>query len=319
MKRIEELLKDDAAGDPMSDLKWSHKTPERIANELSAEGISVCEKTVAKLMKSLKFALRTCRKKIMSGGKPKPGYREERNLQFEKIKRQRQRFKKTRLPIISVDSKKKELIGNFKNNGCTWRRDPHDVLDHDFRSDASCLVVPSGIYDVEKNRGMIVLGTSRDTPAFAVDSVVTWWKEVGKKTYREANEILILCDSGGGNSARSKVWKRDLQIKFCNPFGLNVTICHYPPGASKWNPIEHRYFSQISRNWQGVPLTDVETALNYIRTTKTNTGLTSRAVVNQTTYEKGQTVSDDQMNSLRISHHRELPQWNYTIKPQNLT
>ena len=182
----------------MSDLKWTHKTPEKIAKELSAEGIPVGEKTVAKLMKSLRFALRTCRKKIMSGGKPKPGYRKKRNQQFEKIKRERHRFKTTRQPIISVDSKKKELIGNFKNNGRTWRRDPIDALDHDFRSDASCVSVPSGILDTEKNRGMIVLGTSRDTPAFAVDSVVTWWRKEGKKAYKNANKILILCDSGGG-------------------------------------------------------------------------------------------------------------------------
>lgn len=303
----------------MSDLKWTHKTPEKIATELSAEGIPVGEKTVAKLMKSLKFALRTCRKKIMSGGKPKPGYREKRNQQFAKIKRERHRFKQNHQPIISVDSKKKELIGNFKNNGRTWRRNPIDALDHDFRSDASYLSVPSGILDTEKNRGMIVLGTSRDTPAFAVDSVVTWWREAGKKTYKGANKILILCDSGGGNSARSRVWKRDLQVKFCNRFGLNVTVCHYPPGASKWNPIEHRYFSQITRNWQGVPLTNLETALKYIRTTKTKTGLTSRAVLNQTIYEKGQKVSDDEMKALRIIRHQEQPQWNYTIKPQNRT
>ena len=303
----------------MSDLKWTHKTPEKIAQVLTAEGIPVSEKTVAKLMKSLRFALRTCRKKIMSGTKPKPGYRKRRDRQFKKINRARDHFKKRHLPIISVDSKKKELIGNFKNNGRTWRQTPRDANDHDFRSDASYLSVPSGILDVEKNKGMVVLGISKDTPAFAVDSVVKWWEAVGRKTYRGAKEILIICDSGGGNSARSRVWKRDLQVKFCNQFGLDITICHYPPGASKWNPIEHRYFSHITRNWQGVPLTSLETALKYIRTTKTKTGLTSRAILNQTIYEKGQKVSDKEMKSLRLFPHSTLPQWNYTIKPQNLT
>lgn len=270
-------------------------------------------------MRQLKFALRTCRKKINSGGKRKPGYREKRNQQFEKIKRVRLRFKKSRQPVISVDAKKKEMIGNFKNNGQTWRRKQIDVYDHDFRSDATCMAVPYGIYDVEKNQGMVVLGTSRETPAFAVDSVVRWWQDVGRKTYKGAKEILILGDSGGGNSARSNVWKRDLQSKLCNKFGMRVTVCHYPPGASKWNPIEHRYFSQISRNWQGAPLASLETALKYIRTTKTKTGLTSRATLNQSVYKKGETVSREEMESLRIKRHRGLPQWNYTIKPQNWT
>lgn len=303
----------------MSELKWTHKTPEKIAKELTAEGIPVSENTVAKLMKSLRFALRTCRKRIMSGTKPKPGYKEKRDRQFKKIDRERRRFRKNQLPIISVDSKKKELIGNFKNNGRTWRLSPIDANDHDFRSDASFLAVPSGIFETEKNRGMIVLGISRDTPAFAVDSVVTWWKEVGRQSYGDAKKILILCDSGGGNSSRSRVWKRDLQVKVSNQFGLEVTVCHYCPGASKWNPIEHKYFSHISKNWQGAPLKDLETALNYINTTKTKKGLTSRAVLNTATYEIGQTASDDEMKSLRIIRDRALPEWNYTIKPQLLT
>lgn len=316
IKRIEEILKDDAAGDPMSGLRWTKKTTQKIAEALTATGITVSAKTVAKLMKDLKFSLKTNRKTIESGFKRKPGHVKRRNQQFERIKHRREEFEKNGLPVISVDSKKKELIGNFKNNGRVWCRDSKDVFDHDFRSSANGLAVPYGIYDTQKNRGMVVLGTSRETPAFAVDAIVTWWNNEGKRCYGGANEILILGDCGGGNSARSRVWKRDLQQKFCNEFGITVTVHHYPPGASKWNPIEHRYFSEISKNWGGVPLTDIPTALNYLRTTRTASGLRSRAILNTSLYEKGQKVSDSEMAAIQIIPANELPQWNYTIKPQ---
>lgn len=273
-------------------------------------------RTVAKLLRELKYSLRTCRKRIACGFKPKPGYREKRNQQFLKIARDKNRFIENKLPVISVDAKKKEQIGNFKNNGRSWRKNHIDVLDHDFRSDATCMAVPYGIYDINKNRGMVVLGTSRETPAFAVDSLVRWWKEEGRKHYSGAGKLLILGDSGGGNSARSRVWKRNLQMKFCNEFGIAVTVCHYPPGASKYNPIERKYFNPISNNWAGIPLINLETVLNYIRTTHNKTGLRSRAILNQKIYLKGQKVSDAEMAALNIFPHKELPQWNYTIKPQ---
>jgi len=312
-------LIDDAAGDPMRGLRWTKKTTRKISEELTSNGIKVGPNTVAKLMKELKFSLKTNRKNISSGAKTKPGDVEKRNKQFIKIKAARKSFFKKGLPSISVDSKKKEQIGNFKNNGKTWRKDPVNVNDHDFKTDAIGTCVPYGIYDPQKNKGMIVLGTSYETPAFAVDAIVTWWTEEGQKSYQDANEIMILSDCGGGNSAKSRVWKRDIQEKICNRFGIDVTVRHYPPGASKWNPIEHRYFSEISKNWAGVPLKNYETALKYIRTTTTKTGLRSRAILKPKVYEKGQKVSDHEMDKINIYRDKDLPEWNYTIRPQNVT
>jgi hypothetical protein len=309
-------LKEDAAGDPMSDLKWTKKTTRKISEELTINGIKVGPNTVAKLMKDLKYSLKTNQKTI-EAGKRKPGHAKRRNKQFEKIKFDRKIFSKKGLPIISVDSKKKELIGNFKNNGRTWRKKAKKVNDHDFKKYSSGVAVPYGIYDTEKNKGMVVMGISYETPAFAVDSIVTWWNMVGKNSYQNADEIMILSDCGGGNSSRSRVWKRDLQEKLCNKFGISVTVRHYPPGASKWNPIEHRYFSEISKNWSGVPLNSYETALNYIRTTKTKTGLKSQAILKKIEYKKGQKVTDQEMKKIKIFFHKEQPEWNYTIKPQN--
>jgi hypothetical protein len=299
----------------MTDLKWTKKTTRKISEELTSNGIKVGPNTVAKLMKELRYSLKTNQKTI-EAGKRKPGHVKKRNKQFKKIKSDRKKFSKKGFPIISVDSKKKENIGNFKNSGRTWCKESKKVNDHDFKSYAIGTGVPYGIYDTEKNSGMVVMGTSYETPAFAVDSIATWWNMVGKKTYPNANEIMILSDCGGGNSCRSRVWKRDLQEKICNKFGIAVTVRHYPPGASKWNPIEHRYFSEISKNWAGVPLQSYEIALKYIRTTKTKTGLQSRAVLRTKEYKKGQKVSDQDMSKIKISFHKERPEWNYTIRPQ---
>jgi len=232
------------------------------------------------------------------------------------INTKRRKFEGTDLPIISVDGKKRELIGNFKNGGRTWRRKSKEVNDHDFPTDAKGVALPYGVYDVRRNTGMVVLGTTRETPAFAVDAVEHWWRSSGRRHYPGADELLILADSGGANSPRSKVWKCDLQQKLCNRYGLRVTVCHYPPGASKWNPIEHLLFSQISKNWQGVPLETYETALNYISTTKTRSGLKVTAKINTTLYETGEYVSDEEIEFLNIRMHRSLPEWNYTIAPQ---
>lgn len=310
-------MKDDFAGDPISGLKWTRKTTEKIARELVSIGIKVGAKTVGRLLKKLGYSLRTNRKNIETGSKSKPGDRARRDQQFRKIKRARNRFAKLGLPIISVDSKKKELVGNFKNNGKTWGKKPLFVNDHDFRSHGVGMAVPYGIYDVEQNRGMVVVGTSRETPAFAVDAIAHWWKQEGRNKYMKADHLLILGDGGGGNSSRSRVWKKDLQEKICNRYGLSITVLHYPPGASKWNPIEHRLFSEISKNWAGVPLQSYETVINYICTTKTSQGMTVRATLNKTVYEKGQKVTAIKMKSIRCKHHKTLPEWNYTINPQS--
>jgi hypothetical protein len=315
--KIEEILTDEVAGDPIDGTRWTRRTTQSIARALLRMGIEVSANTVARLLQAMRFSLKTNRKNIESGCKRKRGDRARRNRQFMIINAKRRKFESADLPIVSVDGKKRELIGNFKNNGKTWRRKPKQVNDHDFPSDATGVALPYGIYDMRRNAGMVMLGTSRETPAFAVDAIERWWRSRGRKHYPGADELLILADSGGANSTRSKVWKCDLQQKLCNRHGLRVTVCHYPPGASKWNPIEHRLFSQISQNWQGVPLQTYDTALNYISTTRTKTGLTVTATLNEKIYDKGEQVTDEEMRLLKIRRHRTLPEWNYTITPQD--
>jgi hypothetical protein len=299
----------DTAGDPITGVKWSRRTTRKIAAELATLGITVSKNTVGRLLKEMTFKLRVNRKQIASTKNP------ARNQQFLYIGEQRQRFASQGLPIISVDSKKKELIGAFKNPGAKWDRQPHPVNDHDFRSDAAALATPRGIYDTQVNRGSVFVGTSHDTPAFAVDTIAQWWLREGRLRYPEAYEIFILADGGGSNSSRSRVWKKALQDRICNPFGLTVTVSHYPPGASKWNPIEHRLFSEISKNWAGQPLNDMETMLNFIRTTKTQSGLTVTAHLIPDNYDTGIKISDKEMRQLNLVRHDTLGLWNYTLRP----
>jgi hypothetical protein len=313
--RIEQILSDEIAGDPIDGTRWTRKTTRSIAEELCQHGIEVSANTVGRLLHAMDFSLKTNRKNIESGFKRKRGDRARRNRQFMVIAAQRRKFETADLPIISVDGKKRELIGNFKNGGRTWRRKAREVKDHDFPSDAKAVALPYGIYDVRRNSGVVVVGTSRETPAFAVDAIEHWWRSDGSKHYAGATELLILADAGGANSPRCRVWKCDLQQKLCNEHGLQVTVCHYPPAASKWNPIEHRLFSELSKNWQGVPLDTYSVALNYIATTKTKTGLTVSAKLNSRVYEKGQEVTDQEMKLLNIRSHRTLPYWNYTLRP----
>ena len=317
MTAIERLLRDDVAGDPITGMRWTRRTTDKIADELATIGIVVSGKTVGRLLKEMKFSLKTNRKNIISGGKKKPGYRKSRDQQFQYLKKIRGTHQKMGVPIIGVDTKKKEEIGNFKNNGRTWTKKAKEVHDHDFKTNSIGKAVPYGIYDVTKNLGHVVLGQSKDTPAFATDAIEQWWRMDGCKKYPQASEILILADCGGSNGAKSRVWKRDLQLKLCNKHNLKITVCHLPPGASKWNPIEHRLFSQISRNWAGVPLKSYETAINYIKTTTTKTGLKVKATRNRKIYETGQKVSSEEFASIRCRHRSVLPEWNYSIIPNS--
>lgn len=263
MTSIERLMKDETAGDPMTGLKWTKKTTKALAKELARLEIFVSAKTVGRLLVKMNFTLKTCRKNIEAGRKNKRADRKRRNQQFQNVNRLRRSFEQAGLPVISVDSKKKEKVGNFKNDGKTWRQEAKDVFDHDFPSNAEGKAIPYGIYDTQKNKALVVVGTSSETPEFAVEAVENWWcLPEQQHDYKSAKQLMILADCGGGNGYRSTVWKRDLQEKLCNRQGLTVTVCHYPPGASKWNPIEHRLFSQISRNWEGVPLDSYETVLN---------------------------------------------------------
>ena len=317
IERIGDLLKHDKAGDPVHGLKWTRKTTRKIARELHRLGIRIGAKTVGRLLKKMGFSLRVNHKTLESGHKNPPP-RRVRNRQFNYIKQKRKEFASRKSPIVSVDTKKKELVGNFKNQGVSWERKPHLVKDHDFRSDAEGMAIPYGIYDTQANLGFVVVGTSYETPAFAVDAIVLWWKGRGRTMYPKTDELLILADCGGGNSARARGWKYHLQHQLCNPYRITVTVCHYPPGASKWNPIEHHLFSHISNNWSGKPLTSYETVVKYAQTTKTSCGLRVSARLMRKNYNKGEAISPTELGKLMLAIHRTLPTWNYTLAPSKM-
>jgi hypothetical protein len=308
---IEALMQYETAGDPMTGLKWTRKTTQKIADELASLGLAVTRNTVGRLLKDMDFSLRVNHKKLSGGSSP------DRDAQFTHIARLRKRFARSGCPIVSVDTKKKELVGNFKNAGAAWSRDPVLVNDHDFRSTAVGMAIPYGIYDVEANRGCVFLGGSHDTPQFAAESIGKWWRLDGHNRYPRAQHLLILADGGGSNGPTCRAWKLGLQKNLCDRHGISVTVCHYPPGASKWNPIEHRLFSEISKNWAGRPLDSYETILKYVRSTTTATGLRVRAIRVQKDYAKGVKVSDEQMRSLRLKQHPSLPTRNYTLSPRS--
>jgi hypothetical protein len=307
-------MEHDTAGDPMTGLKWTRKTTQKLADELSRHGILVSAKTVGRLLKGMKFSLHVNRKTIESGIKNPPDP-EDRDRQFRYIREMREAFANAGDPAISVDSKKRELVGNFKNGGKSWEREAVPVKDHDFPSDAEGVAVLSGIYNTESNRGHMYVGTSHDTPAFSVRCIADWWKRTGSKCWPNAAKLLILADCGGSNSSRSRVWKYRLQNELCNRFNISVTICHYPPGSSKWNPIEHRLFAEISKNWAGQPLISYEKIMNYIRTTKTKTGLSVSAHLIRKQYATGDRILDKDMKQISIQEHDIFPKWNYTISP----
>ena len=294
----------------MTGIKWTRKTTRNVGKELKKAGIGVSHTTVARLLKNLNYRLRVNRKQLAGTKHP------QRNEQFEHINAQRHGCAQKGIPVISVDTKKKELVGCFKNPGTAWAASPHLVSDHDFRSQAIGIAIPYGIYDLPANRGGVFVGTSHDTPAFAVAAIARWWATDGRARYPNTSELFILADNGGSNGSRPHAWRYELQHQLVNPFGLTVSVSHYPPGTSKWNPIEHRLFSEISKNWAGEPLGSYETILNYIATTTTETGLTVSAALLDGEYPTGAKISDDQMEQLNLHPHEVCPKWNYTIQPQ---
>jgi hypothetical protein len=297
----------------MTGQKWVRSSLRSLCARLEAVGHPVSPPTVGRLLKGLDYSLRVNSKKIeASSNHP------DRNQQFEYIAGQRAAFTAAGLPIISTDTKKKELVGDFKNAGRAWVLEPTAVNVHDFPSDALGRAVPYGVYDLTSNRGFVYLGTSGDTPAFAVDAIAAWWQADGRATWPNRDHFLLLADAGGSNSCRSRAWKQRVQLQICDRFGVTVTVCHYPTGCSKWNPIERRLFSHISNNWAGVPLRTWDTLLGFIRGTTTAAGLTVQAIFAEGAYPTGQTVSDAEMAALRIEHHAICPQWNYTIRPRSL-
>ena len=309
--RIEALMKHETAGDPMTGLKWTRRTTKKIADELRSVGIVVSPRTIAKLLEQMGFSLRVNHKKL-SAGSPK-----DRDAQFCYIAELRERLVSKDGPIISVDTKKKELVGCFKNPGATWQREAIAVNDHDFRSMADGIAIPYGIYDTQANLGSVFVGTTYETPEFGVASIEKWWRYDGQRRYPDAHELLILADNGGCNGSRLRAWKHGLQHRLCERHGLTVTVAHYPTGASKWNPIEHRLFSEISKNWAGRPLDSYDTILKYLRTTKTSKGLAVKAYLDRKAYLKGIKISDEEMRELNISRPDTLPKWNYTLRPKN--
>jgi hypothetical protein len=306
---LEAIVKDATAGDPMTDWRWTHKSTRQLAATLRARGIRISANTVGRLLKALGYSLRTNRKRLARVHEP------DRDRQFRYIARQRRRFQKRGNPAISIDTKKKEWVGLFKNPGRTWRQQPIDVSDHDFPSLASGRAIPFGIYDAWRKSGFVVVGISNETAAFAGAAVSCWWEDHGRWCYPQAHHWLIEADGGGANNARTWAWKWALQ-QLADHWGVTITVVHYPPGASKWNPIEHRLFSHISANWQGEPLRDYDTVLGFIRTTTTVTGLRCRAVLDTTHYPTRVKITEEQKRSIRMKRSKVLPQWNYTIYPR---
>ena len=299
----------ETAGDPMTGLKWTKRTTEKIAHELATSGgIAVSANTVGRILKELGYSLRVNHKKISSSCSV------DRDTQFQHIFATRDHFSRQGLPVVSVDTKKKEVVGNFKNAGVAWHKQAVAVKDHDFRSEGLGFAVPYGIYDTQANLGSVFIGASHDTSQFAVSSIEKWWRYDGRRRYSEAQELLILADCGGSNGYRCRAWKHALQ-QFSNRQGITITVNHYPPGTSKWNPIEHRLFSEISKNWAGRPLESFETVQNYISTTSTTTGLKVKAYIDQKIYEKGVKIGAKQMEELNIHKDEKLPLWHYMIAP----
>lgn len=302
-------MRHETAGDPMSGLKWTRKTTEKVAAELRPVGIAVSPKTVGRLLGKMGYSLRVNHKQLARVCKTTPA---TRDAQFQHIAQLRQDCAARGLPLISVDTKKKEPIGCFKNPGVAWNLEPVLVNDHDFLSEAVGKAVPYGIYDVLANQGTIYVGTSIDTAEFATDAIEAWWLSQGRFRYRDAKQITILADGGGSNGSTNRLWKHRLH-SFAQRHGLAVTVAHYPPGASKWNPIEHRLFSEVSKNWAGRPLDTYGTMLNYIRTTQTKSGLRVQAHLLKRDYDKGVKITKAAMRGLRITSHADLPKWNYTL------
>ena len=285
--------------------------PFHLERLLAARDIQVCPRTGARILKDLGYQLRVNHKHVAAGSGP------DRDEQFQHLAAQRRTFAARGLPIVSIDTKKRELVGNFKNHGTTWERSPQAVNDHDFRSLASGIAIPYGIYDLTANRGFVIVGTSYDTPDFAADNLLRWWQAEGLQHYPRARELLVLADSGGSNAPRIRSFKYALQTRLVDPHRLKVTVCHYPAGASKWNPIDHRLFSEISKNWAGVPLRDYATILNYIHTTTTDTGLSVTAQLVDQEYPTGVKISDAQFASIALQPHKTQPLRNYTICPRS--
>tara|TARA_B100001245_G_scaffold127921_1_gene94372 strand:- start:27 stop:1238 length:1212 start_codon:yes stop_codon:yes gene_type:complete len=308
---LEALVEPTAAGDPNSPLRWTALSVRKLATELQALGHSVSHQVVAELLAAQDYTLQANRKTREGTSHP------DRDAQFHYLNAQVCACQDHGQPAISVDTKKKELVGDFKNGGQEWRPKgkPEPVRVHDFVIPEQGKAIPYGVYDLHRNEGWVSIGIDHDTARFAVNTIRRWWKVMGRPVYRQVTTLLITADAGGSNSAQSRLWKWELQ-QFANRTGLAITVCHFPPGTSKWNKIEHRLFSYIAMNWRGKPLVSLATIISLIGATSTEAGLRVRTEVDPGLYPTGVTVTDEQMAALNLERHPFHGEWNYTIRPK---
>lgn len=313
---IDPKIKDDLSrliepltrGDPESPLKWTCKSLRKLSSELKAMGHNVSHRIVGELLHQMGYSLQANRKILEGSSHP------DRNAQFEFINQQVIKFQNSNHPVISVDTKKKELVGNFKNNGQEWqpKGEPEEVFIYDFPIKELGKAIPYGVYDQSLNKGWVSVGTDNDTAEFAVETIRRWWNLMGKTSYPGATKLLITADGGGSNGTRVRLWKTELQ-KFANETGMDISVCHFPPCTSKWNKIEHRLFSHITQNWRGKPLISHEVIVNLIANTTTKTGLKVACDLNLNKYQKGIKISDEQLSKVNILKEDFHGEWNYTI------
>jgi len=308
---LDALVEPTASGDPDSPLRWTSKSVRRLAKELRAQGHEVSHTLVAELLQASGYSLQGNRKTREGPQHP------DRDAQFRYIFDQVRRFQKRKQPAISVDTKKKELVGDFKNAGREWRPKgtPEPVRVHDFLIPEQGKAIPYGVYDLHRNEGWVSVGIDHDTASLAVNAIRSWWKRMGRPAYAGATSLLITADAGGSNGPRLRLWKWELQ-QFANRTGLPITVCHFPPGTSKWNKIEHRLFSHIATNWRGKPLVSLAVIVSLIGSTTTAAGLRVRSEIDHGSYPQGTVVTDEQMAQVNLKPHGFHGDWNYTIRPR---
>lgn len=310
IRALEALVEPTTRGDPQSPLRWTCKSTRQLAETLRGQGHRVSYRTVAALLHALDYSLQGLRKTREGGTHP------DRNAQFEHINRQVRAFQKRGQPVISVDTKKKELVGDFKNVGREWQPEgqPEEVRVHDFKDKVLGKAIPYGVYDPTRNNGWVSVGIDHDTAHFATETIRRWWQEMGQPAYPQARELLVTADGGGSNSSRSRLWKVAVQ-QLADALGLAISVCHFPPGTSKWNKIEHRLFCHITNNWRGRPLMSRAVIVNLIGNTTTTTGLQVEAALDTNTYPTKLKVTDEELARVRIKKAKFHGEWNYTISP----
>jgi len=311
MDALEALVDPTTRGDPMSPLRWTCKSKENLARALSGQGFQVSASTVGRLLNSAGYSLQSVRKSNEGSSHP------DRNAQFEYIAKTVSDYQQRGQPVISVDTKKKELVGDFKNSGLEWqpKGDPERALVHDFPSDAEGKAIPYGVYDLSRDEAWVSVGKDHDTPAFAVASIRQWWRTMGCRSYPDASKLLITADAGGSNGYRPRAWKLELQ-EFADASGLRIVVCHFPPGTSKWNKIEHRLFCHITKNWRGRPLRTYETVVNLIGNTRTASGRRVKSRLDRRRYPTGRKITPAEMKTLAITKAKFHGDWNYAIEPR---